>query len=316
MSNYIIRRLLTAVLIIFCITVINFILINLAPGDPVDMMVDPNQSPESIQARKEALGLNDPLPVRYGKWLQAALQGDFGYSLSTFRPVSEMVGGALGPTLLLTGLALIVGLIAAVPLGILSAAKPRSKIDHAVTTGALIAVSVPGFVFSLIFIFVFSVKLKLLPSSGMFSIGESSGLADRLQHLILPVATLSLAVAATQVRYVRASVLETMHQDFLRTARAKGLSEFRVICVHALRNALNPIVSVTGLQVATLLGGSVVVEQIFSWPGLGMLTYQSVILRDYPTLMAINLITAVTVMMVNLVTDLVYSVIDPRIRYK
>lgn len=316
MSNYIIRRLLTAILIIFCLTVINFIMINLPPGDPVDMMVDPNQSPESIQARKEALGLNDPLLVRYGKWLQAALQGDFGYSFSTFRPVSEMLGNALGPTLLLTGLALIVGLIAAVPLGILSAAKPLSKIDHAITTGALIAVSVPGFVFALIFIFFFSVKLKLLPSSGMFSIGESSGLTDWLQHLILPVATLSLTVAATQIRYVRASVLETLHQDFLRTARAKGLSEFRVICVHALRNALNPIVSITGLQVATLLGGSVVVEQIFSWPGIGLLTYQSVVLRDYPTLMAINLITAVIVMVANLVTDLIYSVIDPRIRYE
>ncbi|MCS7462085.1 ABC transporter permease [Paenibacillus doosanensis] len=316
MLAYIIRRLLIAIPVLIGVTVINFIIINMAPGDPVDMMIDPNISAEDIMAKKEALGLNDPLYMQYFRWLVNLLQGNLGFSLTTYQPVSHMIGERIGPTVLLMGVALVVGLIIAIPLGILSATRQYSKLDYLATAGSFLGISIPNFFLALGLIYVFALELKWLPSGGMFTLGGDGGILDRVLHLILPVMVLGIGIAGKKIRYVRSSVLEILGQDYLRTARAKGLHEFVVVNKHALRNALIPIVTVVGLEVPILLGGAVVTEQIFSWPGIGQLTMGSIMNRDYPTLMALNLMAAIMVLAANLLTDIVYSVVDPRIKYK
>ena len=315
MFNYILRRLLIAVPVLWGVTVICFFVINMAPGSPLDMIVDPNISAADIAARKEALGLNAPLYVQYLKWLENLLQGNMGYSMTTYRPVTEMIGERIGPTLLLMGAALSIGLVLAIPLGIISATKQYSKLDYLVSTASLLGISVPTFFLGLSSIYIFSLVLKILPSSGMITLGSGGGIPDRLLHLVMPAGVLGVVVAGKIVRYVRSCMLEILDQDYLRTARAKGLAESIVINRHALRNGLIPIITVVGLEIASLLGGAIITEQIFSWPGIGQLTMESVMSRDYPTLMGLNMFAAVVVLCVNLLTDVAYSFADPRIRY-
>lgn len=315
MFNYIIRRILIAIPVLFGVTVISFLIINMAPGSPVDMIIDPNISAADIAARKEALGLNAPLYVQYWHWLTNMLQGNLGYSMTTYRPVSEMIGERIWPTVLLMGSSLIVGLMISIPLGILSATKQYSKLDYLCTAGSLFGISVPTFFLGLSSIYVFSLLLKWLPSSGMVTLGTGGDIVDRFEHLLMPMMVLGAFFAGKMVRYVRSCMLEILDQDYLRTARAKGLHESVVINRHAFRNGLIPIVTVVGLEVAALLGGAVITEQIFSWPGLGQLTMESVMSRDYSTLMGLNCMAAVVVLLVNLLTDIVYSIVDPRIRY-
>lgn len=314
MRNYIIRRMLSAVVIIFFITVINYFLINLAPGNAVDMMVDPNLSAAAIEAKKELFGLNAPIYIRYWRWLCNIFQGDFGYSYYTFQPVFTTVVSKIGPTLLLTGTSLLLSLLISIPLGIISATKQYSKMDNATTTFTLFLISMPAFILGLTLVYICGAKLNILPASGMFSLGKNITFMDRVKHLILPVLSLAAYTIGIQSRYVRFSMLEVLDQQYLCTARAKGLKENRVIWVHAFRNALNPIVSITGLQVAQLLGGSVIIEYLFSWPGLGSLTYISASQRDYPMLMAINLVIAIMVLLANLLTDIAYTIVDPRVK--
>ncbi|ANY67100.1 peptide permease [Paenibacillus sp. BIHB 4019] len=316
MLAYIIRRLLIAVPVLLGVTIINFIVINLAPGSPVEMMIDPNTPPADIEAKKEALGLNDPLYLQYIHWLVDVFKGNFGFSLTTYQPVAQMIGERIGPTVTLMGLSLIVGLAIAVPLGIISATRQNSKLDYLATGGSFLGISIPNFFLALGLIYVFSLELKLLPSGGMITLGGDGGFVDRLKHLILPVLVLGTGIAGKKIRYVRSSVIDILGQDYLRTARAKGVREFMVVNKHALRNALIPIVTVIGLEVPILLGGAVVTEQIFSWPGIGQLTMGSIMNRDYPTLMALNLLAAFMVLAANLLTDIIYSVADPRIKYK
>ncbi len=315
MLNYIIRRIMIAVPVLFGVTIISFLIINMAPGSPLDMIIDPNISAADIAARKEALGLNAPLYIQYWHWLINMLQGNLGYSMTTYRPVADIIGERVGPTVLLMGASLGMGLIIAVPLGILSATKQYSKLDYLCTAGSLFGISVPTFFLGLSSIYIFSLLLKWLPSSGMVTLGTGGDIIDRLEHLIMPMMVLGAFFAGKMVRYVRSCMLEILDQDYLRTARAKGLSESVVINRHALRNGLVPIVTVVGLEVAALLGGAVITEQIFSWPGLGQLTMESVMSRDYSTLMGLNFMAAIVVLAVNLLTDIVYSIVDPRIRY-
>ncbi|SFF23642.1 peptide/nickel transport system permease protein [Paenibacillus algorifonticola] len=316
MLAYIIRRLLIAVPVLLGVTIINFIVINLAPGSPVEMMIDPNTPPADIEAKKDALGLNDPLYLQYIHWLVDVFKGNFGFSLTTYQPVAQMIGERIGPTVTLMGLSFIVGLAIAVPLGIISATRQNSKLDYLATGGSFLGISIPNFFLALGLIYVFSLELKLLPSGGMITLGGDGGFVDRLKHLILPVLVLGTGIAGKKIRYVRSSVIDILGQDYLRTARAKGVREFMVVNKHALRNALIPIVTVIGLEVPILLGGAVVTEQIFSWPGIGQLTMGSIMNRDYPTLMALNLLAAFMVLAANLLTDIIYSVADPRIKYK
>lgn len=315
MVNYIIRRIAIAIVVLFGVTIISFTIINMAPGSPIDMIVDPQMSASDLAARKAALGLDKPVYVQYMSWMENLLHGNLGYSMTSFRPVSQIIGERILPTLELMGASLLIGLIIAIPLGILSATKQYSILDYICTSGSLLGISMPTFFLGLSLIYIFALKLGLLPSGGMVTIGNEDDIVDKLRHLILPACVLGVNTAGLFVRYVRSSMLEILEQDYLRTARAKGVLEYLVIAKHALRNALIPIVTIIGLQVATLLGGAVITEQIFSWPGIGQLTIQSIMSRDYPTIMGLNLMAAVMVLAANLLTDIVYSVIDPRIKY-
>jgi len=315
MLNYIARRILIAIPVFLGITIIAFFLIYMAPGNPVDMLINPHVTQAALDAKSEALGLNQPIYVQYFKWFSNMLHGNLGYSMKTYRPVTEMIGERIGPTLLLMGLSLLVGFIIAIPIGILSATKQYSKLDYAAITGSFLGISVPNFFLGLGLVYIFSVKLRWLPSSGMINIGQGGGFTDRLLHLILPVTVLAANVAGRDVRYIRSSMLEILGQDYLRTARAKGLREFFVINKHALRNALIPIVTILGLEIPIMFAGAVVTEKIFSWPGIGQLTIDSILSRDYPTVMGLNILAAVIVLAANLITDIIYAFVDPRIKY-
>jgi peptide/nickel transport system permease protein len=316
MVPYIVRRLLIAIPVLFGVTIVNFLIINMAPGNPVDMYIDPNSTPEQIELRKEQLGLNDPIWVQYIRWLTNMFQGNLGYSYSTYEPVQEIILERMGPTFQLMGIALLIGLAIAIPIGIISAVKQYSKLDYFVTGTSFLGISTPHFFLGLGVIYIFAVEWQILPAGGMSTLGSEGDFIDRLKHLILPVFVLSLGIAGKNVRYVRASLLEVLGHDYLRTARAKGLREFVVTNKHALRNALIPIITIIGLEIPLLLAGAVITEQVFQWPGMGQLTIQSIMSRDYPTLMALNLLTACIVLLANLVTDIFYSIADPRIKYK
>lgn len=316
MVPYIIRRLLIAVPVLLGVTIFNFIIINMAPGNPVEMFINPNTSAEQIELKKYQLGLNDPMYVQYFHWLINLLKGNLGFSYSSFEPVSTIILDRLGPTFLLMGVSLLVGLLIAIPLGIISAKKQYSILDYSTMGASFLGISIPNFFLGLGLIYIFALELRWLPTGGMVSLGGDGGLADRMKHLVLPVIVLSVYVAGRTIRYVRASMLEIFGQDYLRTARAKGLREFVVTNKHALRNALIPIITVIGLEIPFLLGGAVITEQIFQWPGMGQLTIQSIMQRDYPTLMAVNFMAAIMVLAANLLTDIFYSIADPRIKYK
>lgn len=315
MLQYLIKRLLMALPVILGITLISYMIISAAPGDAVDLMIDPNMSANDIAKMREELGLNDPWLVRYGKWVTQAAQGNLGYSMLTRKPVAERVAERFGPTLLLTGSAFLVAYSLAIPIGVISATRQYSPVDYASTVFGLLGNSTPGFFLGLGMIYIFALKLDLFPSGGMLTVGTGGGLADRLQHLVLPMVVLAAGIIGNVMRQARSAMLEVVRQDYIRTARAKGLAERVVLYKHGLRNALIPVITLAGLQFPMLLGGAIITEQVFSWPGMGRLAIDSITQRDYPVIMALNLITAFMVLAGQLVSDLMYSVVDPRIRY-
>jgi peptide/nickel transport system permease protein len=319
MGQYLLRRLLISFPVLLGITMATYGIINLAPGDPVAAMISPEAAaslgPGWVEQQREALGLNKPLPVRYGLWLKELAQGNLGFSLKDRQPINQKIVERIWPTLKLMGTALAIALVIAIPLGILSAIKQYSFLDHLATVSGFAAISIPSFFLSLAAIYVFSLKLGWLPSSGMNTVGGTSSFVDSTKHLILPAIVLGLAEAAPLIRYTRSSMLEVIRQDYVTTARAKGLNERTVIWRHALRNALIPLITVVALNLPRLLGGAVVIEAVFAWPGMGTLAITAVQGRDYPVIMAINLITAVMILASNLLADVFYAVIDPRIKY-
>ncbi|AHN21946.1 MULTISPECIES: ABC transporter permease [Lysinibacillus] len=315
MIGYILRRLLIAIPVLFGVSVINFIIMRMAPGNPVDMLVSPKLPDAAREAKMIELGLNDPAYIQYWHWLKnLVLNGDLGYSMITYEPVTELIASRMGPTVILMGTALVLGLMIAIPIGIYSATKQYSKLDYTFVTGSFLGISIPNFFFALLLVYIFSIQLNWLPSGGMKELGSEGSLGSLIWHMILPVTVLVANVAGRNIRYVRSGMLEIMGQDFLRTARAKGVKEFYVVNKHALRNALIPIVTIVGLEVSILFGGAVVIEQIFSWPGIGQLTLSSIMSRDYSTIMGLNLVAAFVVIAANILTDIVYAFVDPRIR--
>lgn len=316
MSLYILRRLLIAVPVIWGITLISYFIINLAPGDPVDLLISPFATPEEIQAKRVELGLHEPIPVRYVKWLNEVRKGNLGYSVQGTRTVADRISERIAPTILLTGSALLFSYLVAVPLGVISAVKRYSVIDIIVTVLGFAGVSIPSFFFGMSLIFLFALQYPILPTGGVATIGQEFSVWDRAWHLILPAMVLGLNQVGSLLRYTRSGMLEVIGQDFIRTARAKGLSERIVLYKHALRNALIPLVTLLGLSVPHLLGGAIVVEQIFQWPGLGRLALEAIQQRDYPVLMGLNLMTASLVVAGSLLADILYGVIDPRIRLR
>ncbi|MFR7717916.1 MAG: ABC transporter permease [Lachnospiraceae bacterium] len=312
MYKYILKRILIAIPVLIGITIIDYAIMCMA-GSPLAMMQGPRVSEAALEAKKIALGLDQPIYVQYFVWLGQLLHGNLGYSIKSYQPVSEMIASHLGPTLLLMGVSLIVSLVFAVPAGIYSAIHQYEKGDYAVVTISFLGSSIPGFFLSLLLIYVFTVKLGWLPSSGMTTLGAVSGAGDVAAHMVMPVLVLAFSMAGSNIRYIRSAVLEILQQDYLRTARAKGIGRFRVINKHALRNALVPIVTVIGMEIPTLFGGAVIIEQVFSWPGLGLMTMSAISSRDYPVIMGVCLLSAVVVLVANLVTDILYALVDPTI---
>lgn len=314
MRRYILKRLLLAIPVLLGITIIDYFIMSLA-GNPMDILAGPRMTQEAIAFKAAKLGLDQPVWVQYFNWLSEVLRGNLGYSYKSYQPVAQMIGSHLGPTLLLMGASMVVGLLIAVPAGIYSAVHRYQKRDFAVVTASFLGSSVPGFFLALILIYLFTVRLGWLPSSGMETPGVGGDFLDVARHMVLPVIVLAASVASSNIRYIRSAVLEILEMDYLRTAKAKGIGHFRVINKHALRNALLPIVTVIGMQIPTLFGGAVIVEQIFSWPGLGLITMNAITARDYPVIMGVCLLSAVVVLSANLLTDVVYALVDPTIKY-
>lgn len=319
MGRYLLQRLVISVPVLLGITLATYFIINLAPGDPVSALINPETvaalGPGYLEQQREALGLNKPIPVRYGIWVKELAQGNLGFSLVDRQPIAPKVVERLWPTLKLMVTALVIALAIAVPIGILSAIKQYSILDYLATVSGFAAISIPSFFLSLAAIYLFALKLGWLPTAGMATVGQEPSLVDSLRHLILPATVLGLAEAAPLIRYTRSSMLEVIRQDYVTTARAKGARERTVIVRHALRNALIPLITVVALGLPRLLGGTVIVEAVFAWPGMGTLAITAVRGRDYPVIMAINLMSAVLILLSNLLADLVYAIVDPRIKY-
>ncbi len=317
MLSYILRRLLISIPILLGITVIVFTLASLMPGDAVLAMVTdeaPN-SAEMIAMRRGQLGLDQPIYIQYFSWIGNLFEGNLGVSFISGRPVMEVIGERLGITLQLMGLALAISIVLGTALGIISALKKYTKTDYGLTLGGMIGVSIPDFFMGLILVYLFSVQLRWFPSSGVGTAGNDYDLIDNLRHLALPATALALFRAAIFMRYARSSMLEVINQDYIKTARAKGLKSRRIIMVHALRNAIIPTVTILGLTMPILLGGSIVIETIFQWPGIGLLFFDAVVDRDSPVIMGYVLVIAAIVMISNLLTDIAYGWLDPRVQY-
>ncbi|OIJ16250.1 diguanylate cyclase [Anaerobacillus arseniciselenatis] len=315
MTTYIIRRLIMMIPILFGISVISFAIMYAAPGKPTVMDLDPDISVEAREAQMERLGLNDPPHIQYINWMSNVVKGDFGTSFTKKQPVRDMIADRLPNTLILMIFSTILAVIIAIPFGVLSATKQYSKLDYGVTITSFLGLATPNFWLGLMLIMLFSVQLGWTPVGGVSTLGGEFNLLDRLHHLILPAIVLATADMAGLTRYTRSSMLEVINQDYIRTARAKGFREKTVIYKHGLRNALIPIITIFGLMLPTFIGGSVIVEQLFSWPGIGHLFISATFERDYPVIMAITMFGAVLTVIGNLIADILYAVLDPRIEY-
>ena len=317
MLRYCLKRLAIGIGMLIALSMLVFVLLRLTPGDPIDAYIDPSTplSPAAMADLRSRLGLDQPLPVQYIGWLQQALHGNFGYSIKRLdQPVLALVLSRIGPTVLLMGSALIMAIVAGIAAGVIGAVRRNSVTDVSLSVLALAGISSPAFLSALLGLYIFAVRLGWLPSGGMLTPGEDFSLGDLLRHLILPSALLAIAQAALIMRYMRASLLEVLNQDYVRTARAKGVIEFWVIVKHALRNALLPVVTVIGSTIGLAIGGAIFIESVFNWPGMGLLLVDAVTTRDYPVIMGATLVIGACVIVVNLLTDIAYAVVDPRIK--
>ena len=314
MIQYIVRRLLALVPVLLGISLIVFVLVHLVPGDVVSILLGPTTSPEAREALRKLFGLDEPLQVQYVRWLGGVLHGDLGTSLRTGQPVLSSILDRFSVTLELTGLAMVVALLIGVPAGLIGAVKQYSKLDYAVTLFALAGLSVPNFLLATLMILLLSLSVRLLPPSGYVAFSVDP--AQNLRLMAMPALALGLGAASYITRMTRSSVLETLRQDFVRTAYAKGLPSLAVIIGHALKNALIPIVTVVGIQLGYLLGGAVIVEAIFAVPGVGRLALDGINMRDYPVVQGTVLFITVVFVFINLAVDVLYAYLDPRIQYE
>jgi peptide/nickel transport system permease protein len=316
--QYFIRRLIINLPVLFAVTIVIYGLINLAPGDPIDFFVNEEvgMSREDLGFLEERFGLNDPIHVRYLKWLRNAAQGDLGFRFKNGDDVAEVLIQRLQRTLTLVGAALSIAIIGGVLLGVFIGLRQYSFWDFTLTGLSFVGISMPAFIAGIFGLYIFSVQLGWFPSGGMRTVGQPPSFLDSLHHLVLPASTLAILQLATFMRYTRFSVLEVKRADYIRTAKAKGIKERLVTWRHTVRNAILPVVTVVGLSLPMLVAGALFTETIYSWPGMGSLFVDAVLVRDYPMVMGIMLLIAVVVLLANLLTDLAYAAVDPRIRFE
>lgn len=330
MTAYVVRRLLQSIPLLFGILTLVFVLMHAAPGDPTAMYMHPGVSPEVLEQMRENWGLDQPLPIQYVRWMKSFLSGDFGVSLAQNRPVASILAERIPNTLILSGVSLLLIFAIGIAIGIIQAVRQYSLLDNVLTFAALFIYSMPSFWLGLMLILIFAFKVYQVdwwpdvlrfPASGMTSVnydllGFWGKLGDRIHHLVLPSIALGVSSAASVSRYMRSSMLEEIRQDYIRTARAKGLPESSVILKHALKNALLPIITLLGLWLPFLFSGAVLVEQVFAWPGMGRTIIEAIYQRDYPVVMATTFVFAAMVVIGNLIADVLYALVDPRIRYE
>lgn len=322
MSKYFLKRIFTMIPVFIGLSIIIFTLINIAPGDPYTNIVEGEIS-ISASDKEDALksiGYYDPMHVKYEKWIGKVIKGDLGTSIRYNEPVSDIIQRRIKNTFLLSMITLILTTIIAIPLGIISAVKPYSKTDKILTILAFIGISIPGFFVALLVVKIFAVNLKWFPISGMSSLGKNltgfSKFCDVGKHMILPILSMTIIEIASLMRYTRSAMMDVFSENYIKTARAKGLGEKLVVYKHAFRNALIPIVTLLSMSLGYIFTGTILIETIFVWPGMGTLFYQSIANRDYPVVMGCALIFSASILIANLLSDFIYSIVDPRIRFK
>lgn len=315
--KFLIKRILVSIPTFFGITVLVYFLASLAPGSPLSaFMNDPKISAEELARLEVALGLDKPVYVQYWHWLCRFLRCDLGYSFSGNRPVLDMIMDRLGATLLLAVCSIMLSLLIAIPLGIIAASKPKSKRDYGSSILSMLMMATPNFFVGLILIYFVSVEFKLLPSSGMYDSTGTKTTLMLMKHMILPCIVLSFQQIGNWMRQMRSGLLEVLVEDYIRTARAKGLGKWKVLFKHGFKNAFIPVLTVIGMSVPTLVGGAVVTEQLFGWQGIGTLMITAINARDYPVIMGATVVVSIIVLGVNILTDIAYGFLDPRISYR
>ena len=314
MTQYIIRRLLQMIPVTLLVMAVVFVIFRLIPGDPIQSILGANPNPEAVAALERKFGLDQPIPVQFLYWLGNVLRGDLGTSYINQQPVSTLILEKLPATLELSILAMLLGSLIGIPAGLIAALKQGSWLDLVVRVISLLGFSLPRYWLAILLVILFSLNLGWIPPAGYVPVSKS--LSGNLRYVILPTVTLALPVAAEQMRFLRSSMLEVIRQDYVRTARSKGLQNRTIVVRHALKNALIPFLTIFGLQLGFLLGGSIVVEQITGWPGIGWLTLQSITLRDYEVVQGVVLFSALAFLAINLIVDVLYTLLDPRIQYK
>lgn len=317
MLAYLIRRLMIAIPVLLGILAMTFILVHMLPGDPATVLLTPEElqgDPDIIERRRAELGLDRPLPVQYVAWLGELMDGNLGVSFHRKVPVTEMIGPRVMPTLILSGTGMLIALLVGIPVGIAAALRQNTKFDYASGVGSMLAISVPTFFQGLIAIYIFSIWLGWLPSGGMRTLGIPPSGLDLLKHLILPASVLAAVLMGPYVRYTRQSLLDVLRLDHVTTARAKGVPHWGVVVKHAFRNSLIPLTTVIAVQIPALLAGTVIIEFVFTWPGMGRLVIEGINSRDYPVILAVVMITAVLVLLFNFMADVTAAILDPRIR--
>jgi peptide/nickel transport system permease protein len=318
LRNYIFKRLMSALPLLVGITLLTFLIMQMTPGNPMQTMIDPKISAADLARAQARMGLDDPVIVQYFRWLKEIVQGNLGYTIKSGQSVAGLIMDRLPATLLLTMTAFLFSFVVGVPLGVYSATRKYSKTDYGLTVFSFAGISVPSFFFGVALIYLFAVKLNWFPTSGLATINMSGGsfaiFIDKLRHLVLPALVLALPNLAAIMRFTRSSMIEVLTNDYIRTAKAKGLSERVVRYKHALRNALIPVITLFGISIPTLFGGAYITETIFNWPGMGSLGIQAITSREYQIIMGLNLITSVLVLLGNLTADILYAIVDPKIR--
>ncbi|MDB4866477.1 MAG: diguanylate cyclase [Cohnella sp.] len=314
MTEFLIRRIIQSVLVLFLISLLSFALIHAAPGGPTKIYLSPSLSQEAAKVQAHNLGLDKPVPVQYFIWLGNMLKGDLGYTFKNHIAVGKILWPTVGHTMVLMGAAWLFSLVIAIPWGIYNSTRQYGLSDQTSNIIAYLGFAMPTFWFGIILQEYFALKHRWLPLSDMWTMGKEGNLADLFMHLVLPVTVLTLGFLASYSKYARASMLEVLDQDYIRTARAKGLKEGKVVFRHALRNALIPIITILGLDLSILVGGAALTESVFNWPGMGRLFVQMAVAREYSVLMAITLLVSVFVIIGNLFADILYAVVDPRVQ--